>query len=180
LVDLILGKQKQTKIGRGVHPAEFKTFSNELQRKIADYCKQGGNIFVSGAYVASDLWDTENPLEEDKQFATDVLKYKWRVGHAAVEGKVKAVTSPFPVFSGDYEFYTKLNPVAYAVESPDALEPEGANSYTIFRYSENNISAGIAYAGNYKACALGFPFEAIKNEKGRDKLMSDILSFMYK
>ncbi|MDR0824666.1 MAG: xanthan lyase, partial [Prevotella sp.] len=30
LVDLILGKQKQTKIGRGVHPAKFKTFTKEF------------------------------------------------------------------------------------------------------------------------------------------------------
>lgn len=180
LVDLILGKQKQTKIGRGVHPAKFKTFPKELQSKIAEYCKQGGNIFVSGAYVASDLWDTENPQKEDKEFATNVLKYKWRVGRAAVEGKVKAIESPFPVFSGNYSFYNKLNSVAYAVESPDALEPEGDNSYTIFRYSENNLSAGIAYDGNYKTCIIGFPFEAIKDERERNNLMSNVLLFMFK
>ena len=75
LVDLILGKQRQTKIGRGVSSVEFKTFTKELQSKITDYCKQGGNIFISGAYVASDLWDTEKPLVEDQKFAADVLKY---------------------------------------------------------------------------------------------------------
>lgn len=180
LVDLILGKQRQTKIGRGVHPAEFKTFPEEFRNRIDDYCKQGGNIFISGAYVASDLWDTENPQDEDKKFATDVLKYKWRVGRAAVEGKVKNVASPFPVFSGNYSFYNKLNSIAYAVESPDALEPQGENCYTIFRYTENNLSAGIAYDGDYKTCVLGFPFEAIKNESERNTLMSNILSFMFK
>lgn len=179
-VDLILGKQRQTKTGRGVRPIEFKTFPEELQDKITDYCRKGGNIFVSGAYVASDLWDSGNPpLEADTKFATDVLKYTWRAGHASVEGKVKAVASPFPVFSGNYEFHSILNPKAYAVESPDALEPAGENSYTLFRYSENNMSAGIAYDGDYRTCVLGFPLEAVKDEKGRDKLMSDILSFMY-
>lgn len=180
LVDLILGKQKQTKIGRGVHPAEFKTFPKDLQNKITAYCKQGGNVFISGAYVASDLWDTENPLKEDQQFASDILKYKWRVGRAAVEGKVKSIASPFPVLSGNYEFYTKLNSVSYAVESPDAIEPVGENSHTIFRYSENNLSAGVAYSGTYKTCILGFPFEVIKDEKERNDLMSNILSFMFK
>lgn len=178
-VDLILGKQRQTKIGRGVRPAEFKTFPEELQNKIADYCARGGNIFVSGAYVASDLWDNENPLDADKQFAADVLKYTWRVGHAAVEGKVKAVASPFPVFSGEYEFYTVLNSKAYAVESPDGLEPAGENSCTLFRYSENNISAGVAHDGDYRTCVFGFPFEAIKDGRERDKLMSGILAFLY-
>lgn len=179
LVDLILGKQKQTKIGRGVHPAEFKTFTKDFQDKIAAYCKQGGNIFISGAYVASDLWDTENANNEDKAFATDVLKYKWRVGRAAVEGKVKAVSSPFGSVSGNYEFYTKLNSVSYAVESPDAVEPVGENSYTIFRYTENNLSAGVAYSGNYKTCVLGFPFEVVKDETERDNLMKSILSFIF-
>ena len=177
LVDLILGKQKQTKIGRGVHPAEYKTFPRDLQNKITAYCKQGGNIFISGAYVASDLWDTEDPLKEDQLFATDILKYKWRVGRAAVEGKVKSITSPFPVLSGNYGFYTKLNSIRYAVESPDAIEPVGENSHTIFRYSENNLSAGVAYSGTYKTCILGFPFEVIEDEKERNDLMSGILSF---
>lgn len=179
VVDLILGKQRETKIGRGTFPAEFKTFPKEFQDKIATYCKQGGNIFISGAFVASDLWETENPVKEDQQFASDVLKYKWRVGRAAVEGKVKSVASPFSMISGNYEFYTKLNSIAYVVESPDALEPVGNNSHTIFRYSENNLSAGVAYSGDYKTCILGFPFEAIKSEAERDNFMKSILSFIY-
>lgn len=179
LVDIILGKQKQTKIGRGVFPAEFKTFTKDFQDKITAYCKRGGNIFVSGAYVASDLWDTENANNEDKAFAADVLKYKWRVGRAAVEGKVKAVLSPFASIEGNYEFYTKLNSISYAVESPDAIEPAGDNCYTVFRYTENNLSAGVAYLGDYKTCILGFPFEVIKDEAGRDNLMKSILSFIF-
>lgn len=180
LVDLILGKQKQTKIGRGVHPAEFKTFPKGLQEKITAYCNQGGNIFVSGAFVASDLWDTESPQKEDQEFANNVLRYKWRVDRAAVTGKVKSVTSPFPMISGNYEFYTTPNSISYAVESPDALEPFGENSYTVFRYSENNISAGIASENGYKTCVIGFPFESIKDEAQKEKLMKDILLFMFR
>lgn len=179
LVDLILGKQKQTKIGRGVHAAEFKTFPKELQEKITTYCNQGGNIFVSGAFVASDLWDTESPLKEDQEFANNILRYKWRVDRAAVTGKVKSVASPFPMISGNYEFYTKPNSISYAVESPDALEPYGENSYTVFRYSENNLSAGIASENGYKTCVIGFPFESIKDQTQKDKLMKDILLFMF-
>lgn len=91
-VDLILGKQCQTKMGRGgIRPLEFKTFSKEMQNAITNYCQAGGNFFVSGAYVASDLWDNRlvKANEEDKKFAMEVLKYKWRVGQAARNGKVK-------------------------------------------------------------------------------------------
>lgn len=179
LVDLILGKQKQTKIGRGVFPAEFKTFPKELQIKIAEYCNGGGNIFASGAYVASDLWDNKDATKEDKDFATNTLKYKWRVGQAAVEGKAKVVTSPFSSFAGNYEFFTKLNSTCYAVESPDALEPAGENSFTILRYSENNLSAGVASKGDYKTVVIGFPFEVIQDESQRNLLMNSILRFVF-
>jgi hypothetical protein len=160
-----------------VHPATLKTFPAGLQQKIAEYCSQGGNIFVSGAYVGSDLWEAEEPLDADKQFATDVLKYSLRTGHAAVTGKARSVASPFPVFEGAVEFHSKLNPEWYAVESPDAIEPAGEGAYTQFRYSENNLSAGIVYEGPYRTCVLGFPFEVIKEREQRDILMKSILSF---
>ena len=109
-VDLILGKECQTKMGRGgVKPLEFKTFSQPMQEAITAYCGQGGNIFVSGAYVGTDLWDNRlAPAQEsDKKFATEVLKYKWRVGQAATEGKVKCVASPFPALSGNYTYHNE-------------------------------------------------------------------------
>jgi hypothetical protein len=179
LTDLILGKQKQTIIGRGVFQPKFKTFPDELQAKITDYCRRGGNIFISGAFVATDLWDTPFVKNSDKQFAQEVLKYKWRTGHAAVAGKVKSVISPYEQFAGNYQFYHQLNPDFYAVESPDALEPAGEGSSTIFRYGENNLSAGIAYSGDYKTCVLGFPFETVQGEDERNQLMESVLMFFY-
>lgn len=179
-VDLILGKECQTKMGRGgVNPPEFKTFSPQMQEAIAAYCKQGGNIFVSGAYVGTDLWDNRlaPALDEDKKFATEVLKYKWRVGQAATEGKVKCVASPFPALSGNYTYHHKLNAESYVVESPDAIEPADKAAYTVMRYAENNLSAGIAYKGDYKTCILGFPFESLRTAAEREALMNAILIF---
>ncbi|GHT10045.1 xanthan lyase [Bacteroidia bacterium] len=180
LTDLILGKQKQTRIGRGAFPSRFKTFPDDLQAKITAYCRQGGNIFVSGAFVATDLWDNGEAKASDKAFVQDILKYTWRTGHAAVTGKVKSVVSPFTQFAGNYQFYHQLNPVFYAVESPDAIEPAGKDSYTIFRYSENNLSAGVAYSGDYKTCILGFPFETLQKESSRNELMKQLLEFFQK
>ena len=180
VVDLILGEQRQTQTGRGAFPPRYKTFPDSLQAKISAYCRQGGNIFVSGAYVGTDMWDTPFVKESDKQFTQDVLKYRWRTGHAAVTGKVKSVNSPIFQIKDNYQFYHQLNTDFYAVESPDGIEPAGEGSYTVFRYSENNISAGIAFSGEYKVCVLGFPFETICEENERDRLMLNILKFFQK
>ena len=178
--DLILGKECQTKIGRGgVKPLEFKTFSKPMQECITAYCNQGGNIFISGAYVGTDLWDNRliTAKEEDKKFAMEVLKYKWRAGQAAIMGKVKCVTSPFPSLTGNYTYYNELNSDSYVVESPDAIEPATEGAYTIMRYPENNLSAGVAYQGSYKTCVLGFPFESLRTTEEREYLMNAIMTF---
>jgi hypothetical protein len=178
VIDIVLGKQRQTKIGPGTDFPKFKTFSDKLQTAIKEYCENGGNIFVSGAFVATDLWDTGEIVERDTAFAKRVLHYKWRTGMAAADGKVKGVTSAAMPKCGNYEFYNTLNEHSYIVESPDGIEPASKDAVTIFRYSENSISAGIAYKGEvYKTCILGFPFEAIKTDNERNDLMQRILSF---
>ena len=179
-VDLILGKECQTKMGRGgVKPLEFKTFSQSMQQAITTYCQQGGNLFISGSYVGTDLWNNRltPPDETDKKFATEVLKYQWRVNQAAAEGCVKSVASPFGKPNGDYRFHNKLNADCYVVEAPDAIEPASPEAYTFIRYSENNLSAGVAYRGNYKTCVLGFPFETLRTAEERNRLMEAIMAF---
>jgi hypothetical protein len=178
VVDLILGEQKQTQPGRGAFPPKHKTFPDELQARLSAYCRQGGNLFVSGAYVGSDLWDHPLSTESDRRFAEEILRYRWRTSHAAVTGRVRAVFSPFPQFTGAYSFHSQLNTESYAVESPDAIEPAGEDSHTIFRYSENGLSAGIASTGSYKTCVLAFPFETIREERQRDQLMRKLLEFL--
>ena len=180
VVDLILGKECQTKMGRGgVTPLQYKTFTQPMQQAIADYCGQGGNIFVSGAFVGTDLWDNRlaAPEESDKKFATEVLKYKWRVGQAAKMGKVKTVASPFPSLTGEYTYHHELNEDSYVVEAPDAIEPATKDAYTVMRYSESNLSAGVAYQGDYKTYIMGFPFEAVRTEAEREALMNAVLNF---
>ncbi len=178
LVDVILGKQRQTKIGRGgIVPMQFKTFDKELQEAITAYCQAGGNIFVSGAYIGSDLWDNPESTPADRDFAMKTLRFKWRTGQAAVTGQVKSVPSPYPAFAGRYEYHHTLNKEAYIVESPDGIEPSDEDGHTILRYAENNIGAGVTYKGEYKTCILGFPFESIRTKEERDRLMQSILTF---
>lgn len=180
IVDYILGKQCQTKMGRlGVTPLQFKTFTTDMQKVFTNYTANGGNLFVTGAYVGTDLWDSHlaSSKKEDRDFATNVLKYKWRVGQAALLGNVHSVPTPLNVTSGDFKYSNTLNDSTYVVESPDAIEPADSSSYTIMRYTENELSAGVAYNGKYKTVVLGFPFESVACKKQRDAMMKEVLTF---
>ncbi len=187
ILDLILGKQKEIKVGTGAYGTRFKSFTPELQSAIRSHVGRGGSVFVSGSYVATDLWDnpysSKETADKDKAFAKEVLGYNWRVGQASVTGDAYEVQSRFKSFDGGrFDFYNTLNADSYAVESPDsffAVNPD--KGATIIRYGENNLIAGVACdMGAYKTTVIGFPFEAIKGANSRDILMKQILNFLSK
>lgn len=180
VIDLILGKQKEIIVGRGVYGSKYKTFPEALQQKITAHCNAGGDIFVSGSYVATDLWDNTRATQSDRDFAANVLGYKWRVGQASVTGEAYEVQSRFPQFdSANYSFSNQLNADCYAVESPDSFYPaDDDKGATILRYSENNLIAGTAFdSGKYRTVVIGFPFETIIGDDARESLMKQVLEF---
>ncbi|MCM1451518.1 MAG: hypothetical protein NC102_04630 [Clostridium sp.] len=184
VLDLIMGKQKEIKTGTGLYGNRFKTFPSDLQERIKQYTAAGGNVFLSGSFIATDLWDnpysSKEVAEADKKFAEEVLGYAWRVGQASITGEAYEVDSRFRAFNGgEFSFYNELNPDFYAVESPDSFyAKDSKKGATIMRYSENNLVAGIAYdPGAYRTVVLGFPFETIKDASHRTKLMGQILNF---
>lgn len=185
LVDLILGKQKEIERGRGVYGSAYKTFPAPLQDKIRQFTAAGGSIFVSGAFVATDLWDNRYSSPEvaaaDQKFATEVLGYHWRVGQATVEGGAYQVQTRFKDFTdGEYQFASQLNDECYAAESPDSFYPaDDKKGATFMRYTENNLIAGTAFDNSaYRTVVIGFPFETITDADKRASLMSQVLSFL--
>lgn len=179
VVDWILGKQREWTVARGAKPPRFKTFSKPNQEIITDYCNTGGNIIISGAFVGTDLWDNPHATTEDRKWAQNILKYKWRNNYGAVTGQIKAVSSPFPALQGNWTYYHTLNSESYVVEHPDAIEPADKNAFTVFRYSENNLSAGILYKGEqYSTAILGFPIEAVKSREDRNQLVKGLVDVM--
>lgn len=179
-VDYILGKQKSTIIVRGTSGTKFKTFNEKTQKAIKEYCQSGGNIFISGCYIASDLWidnDCESK-ENDIEFAKNILKYQYCTSRATDDNEVKITDPQFSQAGKAITFNNKLNEKQYIVESPDGISPVKNESYTIMRYCENNISAAIAYKGNkYKTIIMAFPFESIIDKNQRENLMTDIMNF---
>lgn len=184
IIDLILGKQKETPIGRGIMGTRYKAFTPELQAVLTKYAENGSNIFVSGAYVATDLWDNDysspEVMEADKKFANEVLGFTWRVGQASVTGEAYQVPIRYKSFTGgEYKFSNVLNSDSYVVESPDSFyATDSSKAATLMRYTENNLIAAIAMdAGTYRTVIVGFPFEVIKGQESRDSLMKQILNF---
>lgn len=187
MVDLILGKQKEIKQGRGAYGTHFKTFPTELQNRITALTAGGTDFFISGSYVATDLWDnpcsTKEVAETDQKFASEVLGYKWRAGQASITGEARQVQTRFGEFSkGEYTFCNKLSADCYAVESPDSFYASDAKKgCTFMRYNENNLVAGTIFDnGNYRTVVIGFPFETIQNQSERDHLMKQVLNFFAK
>ena len=167
-VDLILGVEKQG--GRGsalAYNRSYKSFPNELQSKITAYCDAGGRLFVSGAYMASDL----SHNDADKEFMRNVLKFDY-AGCVADASESKVFGSNLT-----FDFNRSVSEQCYAVARPDILAPVG-NSFTAFVFDKCRESAGIAFADNYRVLATSFPFETILQENLRAELMGAIMRFL--
>ncbi|MCH8121709.1 MAG: fibronectin type III domain-containing protein [Bacteroidetes bacterium] len=177
LLDIILGEQRTT-VGPGNRRgAAFRTFTLRLQAVLETYSAGGGNLFVSGAYVGTDL---NGPLsrEEDRRFSEDVLRFKWRTDHASQSGLVSAPDDSFLEYGASMSYNTDASGPIYRVESPDAVEPLDESAETLLRYGDNNTSAAVGSRGNSNVVIFGFPFETILTETGRNQLMKSVLSYL--
>jgi len=176
LVDLILGLQKETKIGVGERPPLHRTFPPELQERLRGLAQGGVPIFASGSYIVSDSGDFDS-----RTFLQNVLGVKLCSDHASCIGRVSEVRSIFsPDFTGGtFAYPTNPGDEPYVVTAPDAIFPAASMATTVMRYDDNQSPAGVAFsAPTHRAVTLGFPFEALKTPVKRQILMSQILSFL--
>ena len=162
VVDYILGMEKEDP----AHKVYYKTFSSAMQRFITSYCQSGGNLFVSGAYVGSDMSGTQG----NREFTEKILKYGYQNSMTdkssnRINGLGRTITIP-----------RTPNETSYAVPAPDCIVPVDT-AFPVFTYVPGNQSAGIAYKGNYRTFVLGFPFESIQSEAYRATIMAGILGF---
>lgn len=163
IVDYILGLEKEDAAAK----ADYKTYSSVMQRILTSYCQSGGNLFVSGAYVGSDMSGTQG----NREFTEKVLKYGYQSSLKdksvnRISGLGLTVTIP-----------RLPNENSYAVPSVDCIVPVDT-AFPVFTYAPANQSAGIAYKGeNYRTFVLGFPFESIQSEVDRATIMAGILGF---
>jgi hypothetical protein len=194
LVDWLLGEERTTEPPKGFTEEgapdkmkpEFKALEKGDQELIADYLKQGGAIFISGAYVATDLAGVESATDQDKKFLEETLKVYWTTNHGC---KTNDVFAPLEgAFKELPEFHISAGigeDGIYGVELPDSLKPAVApkdvkdfeTSETVLRYKENGWSAAIAMQKPRKVVVFGFPFECVVGAENRAKVMKAVVEY---
>jgi hypothetical protein len=178
-VDLILGKQKQTMSGNVKKTPDFKTFPLDLQHQLREYCINEGRLMVSGAYINADNCAIKD--SSDMAFIREILK----VGHHPKDTFVlnsvifnRQLTGISGV-SSSVEFYTEPNEKMYNVKNPEILVPTDEKAFEYCHYEGSDLCAGVAFKGKYRTCTFGFPFETIKEEDSRNKIMRNVLKFLF-
>lgn len=184
-VDLILGKQKATIMGRGNNGVEFTAFPAKLRNALKGFLERGGDLIVSGQYVASDLRDTRNDLDAAK-WGEEVLGISMpdSVARTSV-GTVDVVAAPLKSSfdSRRYSYSNTLNKDTYIVECPDAIIPAGKmdESAVFMRFTDTKAAAGLLLRdGKSRRVVMSVPFEALPDEGQRFRLMKEILDWVEK
>ncbi|MEM1096375.1 MAG: xanthan lyase, partial [Bacteroidota bacterium] len=178
-VDLLLGEEKRTPWPKPTRPPAFEAIPLAMQNALRSYAQSGGRLFVSGAYISTDLLEGRPANDPAHAFATEVLHIQHRTNHAAQTGEVVAVGGAVVPAGTALRYNVTRGPHLYRVEAPDALEPaSGSPAQTVFRYAENTKSAGVAFRGSHRALTLGFPFEAVPDQQMRHMLMRHVLTYL--
>ena len=167
-IDYILGMEKNDADAHPLFGQQYKTFSPEMQRIIRAYTAIGGNLFVSGAYIGSDMLSPD-----DASFTQNVLKYQFGAQHRTFDNTFGATGMNRIV-----QVPATLNAECYAVCAADILTAVG-DAFSAMVYTDTRESAAVAYKGNdYHTFSMGFPFEAISSSEEREHIMASILRFL--
>ncbi len=154
-VDLILGKQREVTIGTVKQYTDFALYPIHLQAAVQAYTAQGGNVLVSGAYVAEASQQAAN-----KDFAKNVLHYNYRTQQATHTGNVSVYTLK-DSSKKDYLFLTEPNETMFHAENVGGITPLGKESLVAARYVDSGVCAGAAWDKDYRTLVFAFPLESV-------------------
>ena len=180
IIDLILGKQKTSITGFGSSGYQFTAFPPKLQEELRKYISEGGDLLISGAYVASDLYDDRSPAGS-KDFASDILGIGKTDGQVNISGNLKVTDKSGSFKSKLLDYSNSLNDKQYIVENPDILDLIPGRGTSVFmRYSDTDLPAGILTEnGKSRIIISAIPFESI-NDSQRNLLMKDFIDYLKK
>lgn len=161
-IDYICGLQRDAR--QNLRP--FKVFDEAMRKKLEQY---NGALFVSGAYVGSDM-----TKPEEKEFCR---RYFHFFCDETVENNASAISG-----SGmNFTIESRLGQKQYAVNRCDVLQAtDEAGAFPAFVYDSNGKPAAVAYkqGASRRTMVLGFPFESIVDAAIRRELMASCLSFL--
>lgn len=169
LVDLILGKQKKTIIGKGTSGVKYTAFPKDLQKELRQYVEKGGDLIISGQYAVSDLTDIRSS-SEDRKFASEMLGADSAESDSSKSGRIYDVKNGRQI-----RYSSTLNEKMYIVEKPDILIPSGAKTGTFLTIGGDSQCAGqyVDY-GKGKVAVMTIPIETITDKAERDGLVKSI------
>ncbi|MGW8314322.1 MAG: golvesin C-terminal-like domain-containing protein [Bacteroidales bacterium] len=173
VVDYLAGEERTTMMPKNDSVSHYSVFPGQMLYLIQDYLQGGGGMLISGAHIATDVH-----MQGQDSTAAEVFGYTWRTSNASRTGSFYFMDPQFASTGERFSFNTGYDPMIYTVEGADALEPADTTAETLVRYSENNMSAGVARRGETRVVSLGFPFETINDEGARDRIMRSILMFI--
>ena len=163
MVDLAFGLQKDD--GQlGLH---YKTFSPTLRTQLENYASLGGAIFTSGSFLGSDMLSSDESAFMNRLFKANYIP-------TSTDGISENVAG----LGMSYDFYKSLNDSHYATTHPEVLSPSDGGICAM-QYSDGT-SAAVGYNDSYSCFTMGFPFECIKDNHTKDKIMQGIITYLIK
>jgi hypothetical protein len=191
VVDWMLGEQRLQPVPTGFVSAGtpdrmepmFRTLTGPMQAALEEYARNGGDIFISGAYVGTDLATEPEDATRDHAFLKDVLHIEHVTNHGSDTNQL--VTQPGLLFDGMEDLRIASGPGedgVYGVELPDAIDPvKDSGAKTALRYRDRNFSAAVIHESTptgARTVVLGFPFETLIGQENRTELMKRSLEFL--
>lgn len=180
VVDLILGKQRTTAVGRGASGYRFVAYGEALQQALEGYAERGGDILVSGACHLTDLYHSPLSDDEDRAWAERVLRVAYGGCEPVEDCQIYSEGKALGKTSQRFDIATTLAANHYAIERADVVIPAGRSAETVLYYDgDNRYSAGVLSAGGgARTAVLGFPIELVEEDEARHSLMASLLKYL--
>ena len=185
VLDIICGKQLSTLRGTGAGAPLYEVFPGALQDALRHFTAAGCNVIISGAYIATDAWDSlySTPQRRDlfrpatQEFIKDVLGYKYVSTFGSPESAITDARQQSRFLKAakdakEYAYHNSPNEISYCVESAGAIAPAAVTGKTVLRYTQTSAPAAVLHKGEgYRVFSLGVPFEVFVSESDRTALM---------
>ncbi len=169
----IMGKQRQSPYNLSNPGNQHRVFNEPMIANLKRFLDMRGNLLISGAHLGTDITESNDSLAI--AFARQYLGWSWRTNHADNVGEV--VNDQDMHFAEKLTYNTLPGRAMYVVDAPDAFEPEGPHSRSLYRYRSNLTHAAIIFDNDHKAVSAGFPLESLKSEMELYNLLEDIIQF---
>jgi hypothetical protein len=175
VVDVIMGKQRTTPIGRAEMGYRHEAFTDAMRIALGDYLRRGGSIIVSGCSAIGDMWHSPLATADHRAWCEQMLGVTYGGAAKPKYGGVRIASETLTRRSFEVNINTAMGGDSYAIEQCDIITPARGNASTIMTYDDTEQSAAVV-----TPCGiiLGFPIESILEEEERDKLMRSMLKYL--